>query len=108
MQAARPHQPLRHRITGKDEVITAATGHQLGLQGLAAVHDVIDDPDPCLFGKSAEGIGGEIVGPVVEPQHLLLPCCRIGLPGLGRKAQQQGQAAHPPECLPDHDVVTPL
>ncbi len=91
LQAARPHQPLRHRVPREDEVIPAATRHQLGLQGLAAVHHVVDDPDPGLPGEFAQGIGGEIIGPVVEAQHLLL--CRLPRPfcGLGPQTQQQGQ-----------------
>ena len=71
LQGAGAHQPLGHGIAGKDKVVAAVPRHQLGLEGLAAVHHVIDHADAGFPGERGEGIGREVVGPVIQAQHFL-------------------------------------
>ena len=74
LQTAGAHQALGHGIAGEDQVVAAAAGHQLGFQGFAAIHHVVDHPDTGLGGEFGQGVGGEIVSPVVELEGFIL--CR--------------------------------
>ncbi|MNL33812.1 hypothetical protein D3C87_1557420 [compost metagenome] len=71
-QAAGAHQALGHGVAGEDQVIAAAAREHLGFQGFAAIHHVVDHLDPGFGGEAAQGVFGEIIGPVVQPQGFLL------------------------------------
>ncbi len=60
------------RVGRHHHVVTGATGQQLGFQHLVAVEDVIDDLDAGFLGEILQGVFGDIVGPVIDVQHLFL------------------------------------
>ncbi|MNY33813.1 hypothetical protein D3C86_1681100 [compost metagenome] len=72
LQAAGAHQAFGDGVAREDQVIPAATGEHFGFQRLTAIHDVVDYLDPGFGSEPAEGVLGEIVGPVVQPEGLLI------------------------------------
>ncbi|MNR25059.1 hypothetical protein D3C85_1421820 [compost metagenome] len=85
LQAAGAHQALGDGITGEDQVVATAPGHQLGLEHFAAIHHVVDHLDAGFGRELLESVLGKIVGPVVQAQHGLL-----GLSLAGADGQRQG------------------
>ena len=88
LQRTGTHQALGHGVAGEDQVVTAATGHHLGLQGFTAVHHVIGDLDTGFGGELGERILGKVIGPVVQLEGLILG--RLGRRGQGAEGQTQG------------------
>ena len=53
-------------------VVARRTRHQLRLEDLVGIIDVVIDLDPGLRGEPREGVLGDVVGPVVDIQDLFL------------------------------------
>src|SRR3546814_19695723 len=61
-----------------DLVVTGTTRHQLGFQHLVAVEHVISHLDAGLGLEVGDGVLGNVIGPVVNVQDLVLGCRRSG------------------------------
>src|SRR5690606_10614166 len=53
-------------------VVTGAAGQQLGFQHFVAVKDVVDDLDAGFLLEIGQGVRCDVVGPVVDVQHLVV------------------------------------
>ncbi|MNT61333.1 hypothetical protein D3C72_1989720 [compost metagenome] len=68
---------LGEEVIGRHHnVVTGLAGQQLGFQGFVAVEDVIDDFDPGGFFEVGHSVRGDVVGPVVDVQHLVVRLSR--------------------------------
>ncbi|MNI68023.1 hypothetical protein D3C73_1236890 [compost metagenome] len=63
---------LGQEVVGRhDHVIAGLARQQLGFQGFVAVEDVVLDLDACLFFELRDGVRSDVIGPVVDVQHLV-------------------------------------
>ncbi len=73
-----------HEVVGrKHHVIPGFSGHQLAVQGLVAVIDVVGETNPGFLLEGLGGVRGDVVRPVVDLH-------RIGL-GQGRGQEQRAE-----------------
>ncbi|MNZ42204.1 hypothetical protein D3C78_597750 [compost metagenome] len=52
-------------------VVAGVAGQQLGFQGFVGVEDVVDEFDLAVFLEVHQGLRGDVVEPVVDPQSAL-------------------------------------
>jgi hypothetical protein len=57
---------------GHHDVVAGAAGHQLGVEDLVGVEAVVADLDAGLLLEVGDGVVGDVVGPVVDVEDLLL------------------------------------
>ncbi|MCY1362452.1 hypothetical protein D9M69_491710 [compost metagenome] len=61
-----------------NDVVTGLACQQLGFKGFVAVKDVIDNLDARLVFKLLDGVGCDVVGPVVHVQYFVIGLNRAG------------------------------
>ena len=98
--------PVRRR---HHDVVTALAGHQLGVDDLVVVEVVVADLDAGFLLEGPDRVLGDVVGPVVDVENLVLflglhqardPCSQGGQPGQAQRGERStAQAIHeqPPE-----------
>ncbi|MNN01831.1 hypothetical protein D3C81_1144590 [compost metagenome] len=93
---------LGEEVVGRHhDVVARLAGQQLGFQGLVAVVDVVDHLDAGLLLELLHGLRRDVVGPVVDVQHLVVGLGRTGHGG-GQRGGEEGLG----ECF--HGFVLPV
>ncbi|MNY50601.1 hypothetical protein D3C86_1861160 [compost metagenome] len=75
-------------VARHDHVIAATAGQQLPFQGLVGVEHIVDRLDTRAFLEVRQGVGGDVIGPVVDIDDILGP----SQAWQGQGAEQGGQA----------------